>query len=102
MFTFSNGADIETVFDVSKYTLNIWENDHALVYCIERKWLLFDGCSMELTNSCGRLLRLSDDRDRIHSPKQCFKPNTGQWIMSRNTIIVLSLVQNDYRCCLDW
>jgi hypothetical protein len=36
MFNFENGPDIETVSNVSEFladTLNIWDNDHALVYC---------------------------------------------------------------------
>jgi hypothetical protein len=40
MFSFENGPDIETDFSASeffRYTLNIWDNDSALVYCTWRK-----------------------------------------------------------------
>jgi hypothetical protein len=37
MFSFENGPDIKTVSDASEFlggTLNIWDNDLALIYCI--------------------------------------------------------------------
>jgi hypothetical protein len=37
MFSFENGPDIETVPNASELlgdTLNIWDKNHALVYCI--------------------------------------------------------------------
>jgi hypothetical protein len=43
MFSFENGPDIETISNASEFlgdTLNIWNNDSALVYCYLKK----DGC----------------------------------------------------------
>jgi hypothetical protein len=45
MFSFENGPDIETVPSGSEFlgnTLNIWDNDHALVYLVP--YLKNDGC----------------------------------------------------------
>jgi hypothetical protein len=40
MFIFEKGSDIEAVSNVSEYlkdTLDIWDSDSAILYCIRRR-----------------------------------------------------------------
>jgi hypothetical protein len=40
MFSFTNGPEIETVSSGSEFfgdTLDMWDNNHALLYCILRR-----------------------------------------------------------------
>jgi hypothetical protein len=55
MFSFKNGPEIEMVPNTSEFlrnTLNIWDNDSALVYCLKKD----DFLSMASLQSQGILL----------------------------------------------